>query len=74
MTENYFQNKTVCVTGAGRGIGQSLALKLAKLGAKVIAVSKTNEHLKELIAQDNSITPVCVDLADWNATKEAIKP
>ncbi|CAF5228337.1 unnamed protein product, partial [Rotaria magnacalcarata] len=22
---------------------------------------------------DNSITPVCVDLADWNATKEAIK-
>ncbi|CAM4772405.1 unnamed protein product [Rotaria magnacalcarata] len=52
---------------------QSLALKLAKLGAKVIAVSKTNEHLKELIAQDNSITPVCVDLADWNATKEAIK-
>ncbi|CAF4157377.1 unnamed protein product [Rotaria magnacalcarata] len=51
MTENYFQNKTVCVTGAGRGIGQSLALKLAKLGAKVIAVSKTNEHLKELIAQ-----------------------
>ncbi|CAF4260724.1 unnamed protein product [Rotaria magnacalcarata] len=52
MTENYFQNKTVCVTGAGRGLYcQSLALKLAKLGAKVIAVSKTNEHLKELIAQ-----------------------
>ncbi|CAF2628652.1 unnamed protein product [Rotaria sp. Silwood2] len=74
MAENDFRNKTVCVTGAGRGIGKTLALRLAQLGAKVIAVSKTNENLKELVIQNNNIIPVCVDLSDWKATKEAIKP
>ncbi|CAF0793915.1 unnamed protein product [Adineta steineri] len=74
MAESDFQNKTVCVTGAGRGIGKSLALRLAELGAKVIAVSKSDQNLKQLVAQNNKIIPVCVDLCDWNATKEAIKP
>jgi L-xylulose reductase len=74
MAEQNFQNKRVCVTGAGRGIGKSLALRLAQLGATVIAVSKSDENLKQLVAENNSITPVCVDLTDWNATKEAIKP
>ncbi|CAF1047609.1 unnamed protein product [Rotaria sp. Silwood1] len=73
MTENDFRNKTVCVTGAGRGIGNSLALRLAQLGAKVIAISKTDKNLNELAAQNNNIIPVCVDLSDWKATKEAIK-
>ncbi|CAF4554083.1 unnamed protein product, partial [Rotaria sp. Silwood1] len=54
-------------------IGNSLALRLAQLGAKVIAISKTDKHLKELAAQNNNIIPVCVDLSDWKATKEAIK-
>ncbi|CAF1080294.1 unnamed protein product [Adineta ricciae] len=74
MTENEFHNKTVCVTGAGRGIGKALALRLAELGAKVIAISKSDENLKQLVALNNKISPVCVDLCDWNATKEAIKP
>jgi NAD(P)-dependent dehydrogenase (short-subunit alcohol dehydrogenase family) len=70
MTESDFQNKTVCITGAGRGllfefsyfwyierendclgIGKSLALRLAELGAKVIAVSKSDENLKQLVAE-----------------------
>ena len=70
MTENEFHNKTVCVTGAGRGsniiwkifytielkqwaflgIGKALALRLAELGAKVIAISKSDENLKQLVA------------------------
>lgn len=32
------------------GIGKALALRLADLGAKVIAVSKSDENLKELVA------------------------
>ncbi len=51
MAENDFQNKRVCVTGAGRGIGKSLALRLAELGAQVIAVSKSDENLKQLVAE-----------------------
>ena len=54
MADFDFQNKTVCVTGAGRGIGKSLALRLAQLGAKVIAVSKTEENLKQLQAEVRS--------------------
>ncbi|CAF0892372.1 unnamed protein product, partial [Didymodactylos carnosus] len=93
MDTNFFQGKTACVTGAGRGsffliiitlhersccfetlgIGQALALRLAKLGCKVIAISKTEAHLKELVSMDNTIRPVCVDLSDWAATKNAIK-
>lgn len=74
MADFDFHNKTVCVTGAGRGIGKSLALRLAQLGAKVIAVSKTDENLKQLVAENPNIVPVCVDLSDWQATKDAIKP
>ncbi len=33
------------------GIGRSLTLRLAELGAKVIAVSKTEENLKQLTAK-----------------------
>jgi NAD(P)-dependent dehydrogenase (short-subunit alcohol dehydrogenase family) len=51
MAELTFQNKRVCVTGAGRGIGKSLALRLAQLGAQVIAVSKSDENLKQLVAE-----------------------
>ena len=33
------------------GIGKSLALRLAQLGAHVIAVSKSDENLKQLVAE-----------------------
>lgn len=73
MAESDLKGKRVCVTGAGRGIGKALALRLAQLGAEVVAVSKSDENLKQLVAENSSITPVCVDLMDWNATKTAIK-
>ena len=56
------------------GIGKALAIRLAQLGAKVIAVSKSEENLKQLVEQQEGIIPVCVDLSDWLATKHAIKP
>ena len=38
------------VTGAGRGIGRSIALALAQAGARVIAVARTQKDLDELCA------------------------
>lgn len=36
-----FQNKTAFITGASRGIGKAIALKLAKEGANIIIAAKT---------------------------------
>ena len=39
-------NKTVLVTGAGKGIGKACALMAAKCGAKGIAVARTKSDLE----------------------------
>jgi citronellol/citronellal dehydrogenase len=36
-----FQNKTVFITGASRGIGKAIALKLAESGANIVVASKS---------------------------------
>ena len=33
---NYFKNKTIIVTGGSRGIGKTICLEFAKLGANII--------------------------------------
>ena len=38
-----FENKTVVITGATRGIGKSIGMRLAKEGANIVVVGKTAE-------------------------------
>jgi len=67
-----FKGKKALVTGAGRGIGHELCLKLHEDGAQVYALSKSAERLKVLEEKCPGLRTICVDLGDWDATRTAI--
>jgi NAD(P)-dependent dehydrogenase (short-subunit alcohol dehydrogenase family) len=62
-------DRIALVTGASRGIGYALALKLAEAGAHVVAVARTVGGLEELDdairAQGGAATLVPLDLTDY---------
>ncbi|HXS30563.1 MAG TPA: SDR family NAD(P)-dependent oxidoreductase, partial [Steroidobacteraceae bacterium] len=50
MTSN-LQGQTALVTGASRGIGRAIALRLAAAGAKVIGTATTEEGAAKITAE-----------------------
>jgi NAD(P)-dependent dehydrogenase (short-subunit alcohol dehydrogenase family) len=65
-----FDDKRICVTGAGKGIGREIALLLAELGAHVLAVSRTQSDLDALRGEIHCEC-VCADLSDADAARRA---
>ena len=49
-----FEDKTAIVTGAGRGIGHAIALRLASEGARVASVSRTEANAKKTADEINA--------------------
>ena len=59
-----FENQAAIVTGAGRGIGHAIALRLASEGARVACVSRTEENAKRTADEINKIRQSGSDRAD----------
>ena len=71
MTERPLENRIAVVTGASRGIGRAVALELARAGAHVVALARTQGALEELDdairAVGSSATLVPCDIKDYPA-------
>ena len=64
------EGRIAVVTGASRGIGRAVALKLAEAGAHIIAVARTQGGLEELDDEirklGSTATLVPLDLTDFD--------
>ena len=70
-----FENQNAIVTGAGRGIGQAIALRLAAEGARVACVSRSEANAKKTadelnILRADSGKHYAVDVADHAAVQK----
>jgi len=54
LRPSLFAGRTVLVTGAGRGMGKSIALRFAVLGANIIAAGRHTETLDETVEEAES--------------------
>lgn len=50
-----FEDKVAIVTGGGTGIGEAIAHKLAKEGAKVVANSLPDDPIVDVVASINNV-------------------
>jgi NAD(P)-dependent dehydrogenase (short-subunit alcohol dehydrogenase family) len=71
------KDKTALVTGAGRGIGRSIALGLASAGAKVALLARSGAELAEVAAQITAnggrALAIATDVADAAQVAAAIE-
>jgi len=65
-----FDGKRALVTGAGKGIGREIAVRLADCGAAVVAMSRTAADLRTL-HEETGCETIVADLADAGAARSA---
>lgn len=71
------QDKVAIVTGAGRGLGRSVALAFGREGAKVVLAARTKEAIdhvaKELQSLNKTALPVPVDVSDEDQVNRMVQ-
>lgn len=74
MNELNLSGKTALVCGASQGIGKAVATQLASMGAKVIALARTEASLQELIKSlpGSGHIALAADLSDRKALAEKL--
>jgi 3-oxoacyl-[acyl-carrier protein] reductase len=70
-----FENQVAIVTGAGRGIGEAIAKRLASEGAKIAVVSRTESNSQKVadalnVALPETARAYAVDVADFDAVQK----
>ena len=70
-----FENKVAVVTGAGRGIGHAIAIRLASEGARVASVSRTEVNAQKTADEINAARADAakayeVDVSDHSSVQE----
>jgi NADP-dependent 3-hydroxy acid dehydrogenase YdfG len=70
------KNKTVLLTGASKGIGKALALKLAESTVNIGLVARSEQELLEIKAEVEKLGSKCLvfvgNVADENLAKDAV--
>ena len=68
-----YKDKTVLITGASSGIGESFAKQLDELGAKLILTARSEDKLNKLASQMNDAIVISGDLSDRKFPKKLYK-
>lgn len=70
------ENKTTIVTGAGSGIGRTIAIEFAKVGSDIVLVDRNANSLetvsKEIVSQNKKALPIVADVRDPDAVDKVV--
>jgi 3-oxoacyl-[acyl-carrier protein] reductase len=68
------EGRLALITGAGRGLGESIAQTLAREGATIVAVSRTQESLDELLLElpEGNHRSLTLDLEHSDAAEDVL--
>lgn len=70
------KGRTIFITGGGTGLGRSMALRFAELGANIFLIARRDEPLQEtagaIRAKGARAAYACVDIRDFGAVEQAV--